>query len=153
VINKRRRIYPQTSAEIAEQIQTTNIFESLSEPPCDGSQNGTSTNLKTPNTPKREPKPPPIYIYSVNNLKAMPDNFAMVTENETYIVKALHNDTNQIMPNTPETYRKLIQHVRDENHTSYVPTIRGKSVQNSNPRSASLYTNVRHNRRIKQEKA
>jgi hypothetical protein len=38
----------------------------------------------------------------------------MVTENKTYIVKALHKNTMKIMPNTPETYRKLIQHVRDE---------------------------------------
>jgi hypothetical protein len=44
----------------------------------------------------------------------MLDNFAMVTENETYIVKALPNNTMKIMPNTPETYRKLIHHVRDE---------------------------------------
>jgi hypothetical protein len=70
--------------------------------------------LKTPDTSKREPKPPPIYIYGVNNLKAMLDNLAMVTENETYIVKVLPNNTMKIMPNTPETYRKLIQHVRDE---------------------------------------
>jgi hypothetical protein len=61
-----------------------------------------------------EPKPPPIYIYGVNNLKAMLDNLTMVTENKTYIVKALPNNTMKIMPNTPETYRKLIQHVRDE---------------------------------------
>jgi hypothetical protein len=40
--------------------------------------------------------------------------FAMVTTYETYIVKALPNDTIKIMPNTPETYIKLIQHVRDE---------------------------------------
>jgi hypothetical protein len=38
----------------------------------------------------------------------------MITENETYIAKALPNNTIKIMPNTPETYRKLIQHVRDE---------------------------------------
>jgi hypothetical protein len=38
----------------------------------------------------------------------------MVTENETYIVKALPNNTMKIMPNTPATYKKLIQYVRDE---------------------------------------
>jgi hypothetical protein len=113
VNNNRRRIYPQTSAEIVEQIQTTNRFESLSELPCDRKQNGTSTNMKTPDHPNREPKPPPIYIYGVNNLKAMLDNFAMVTANETYIVKALPKDTMKTMPNTSKTYRKLIQHVRE----------------------------------------
>jgi hypothetical protein len=103
----------QTSAKEAVQIQTSNRFESLSEPPCVKSQNGTPTNLKTPDTSKREPKPP-ICIYGVNNLKAMLDNLTMVTENKTYIVKALPNNTMKIMPNTPETCRKLIQHVTDE---------------------------------------
>jgi hypothetical protein len=38
-----------------------------------------------------------------------------------HIVKALPNNTMKIMPNTPETYRKLIQHVRDEKkiHNTY----------------------------------
>jgi hypothetical protein len=85
-----------------------------------------STNLKTPNTSSKEPKPPPIYIYEVNNFKAMLDNVAIVTENETHAVKALSNDIMKIMPNTPETYRKLIQHVRDENiiHHTYRVVIR-----------------------------
>jgi hypothetical protein len=48
------------------------------------------------------------------NLKSMLDNLTMITENETYIVKALPNETMKIMPNMPETYRKLIQHVRDK---------------------------------------
>jgi hypothetical protein len=38
----------------------------------------------------------------------------MVTENETSIVKALPSNTIKIMTNTAKTYRKLIQHVRDE---------------------------------------
>jgi hypothetical protein len=125
------------------QIQTSNRFESLSEPPCVKSQNGTPTNFKTPDTSKREPKPSPINIYGVNNLKTMLDNLTMVTENKTYIVKALPNNTIKIMPNTPETYRKLIQHVRDEkNHIPHLPNKGGKSAQNSDPRSASLHTNV-----------
>jgi hypothetical protein len=84
---KPRRTNSQTSAKEAKPIQTSNRFESLSETPCVKSQNGTPTNLKTPDTPKKEPKPPLIYIYSVNNLKAMLDNLTMVTENETYLLK------------------------------------------------------------------
>jgi hypothetical protein len=41
---------------------------------------------------KREPKPPPIYIYGVNNLKVMLHNLTMLPENKTYIVKALPNN-------------------------------------------------------------
>jgi hypothetical protein len=50
----------------------------------------------------------------VNDFKAMLSNLATVTENETYIAKALPDNTKKIMPNTPETYRRLIQHVREE---------------------------------------
>jgi hypothetical protein len=77
VNNKRRRICSQTSADITAQIYTTNRLESLSEPPCDTSQTGTSTNLKILNTSNKEPKLPSIYIYRVNNFKAMLDNLAM----------------------------------------------------------------------------
>jgi hypothetical protein len=42
----------QTSAKEAEQIQTSNRFESLSEQPCVEIQNGTRTNLKTPDISK-----------------------------------------------------------------------------------------------------
>jgi hypothetical protein len=63
VNNKRRRICSQTPANITTQIHTTNRFESLCDSTCDISQNGMSTNLKTPNTTSKEPKPPPIYIY------------------------------------------------------------------------------------------
>jgi hypothetical protein len=51
--NKRKRMNFQTPTKEAEQIQTTNRFESLSEPPCVKSQNGTPTNLKTPDTSKK----------------------------------------------------------------------------------------------------
>jgi hypothetical protein len=90
-VSNKRKMNSQTSAKEAVQIQTSNRFESLSEPPCIKSQNG--TNLKNHDTPKREHKPPPIYIYGVNNLKAMLDNFTTVTENKTYIVKALPSNT------------------------------------------------------------
>jgi hypothetical protein len=121
VNNKRRRICSQTPVNITSPIHTTNRFESLRDSTCDISQNGMSTNLKTPNTSSKEPKPPPIYIYGVNNFEAMLDNLVTVTKNDTYAVKALPNDIMKIMPNTPETYRKITQHVRDENiiHHTY----------------------------------
>jgi hypothetical protein len=124
VSNKQRRINSQASAKEAEQIQTTNRFEPLSEPPCINSQNGTPTNLKTQDTSKREPKPPPIYIYSVNNLQALLHNQALVTENDTYIVKVLSNKTMKIMSNMPEKYRRLIQHVRDEKNLHHTYQIK-----------------------------
>ena len=121
VSNKRKRITYQTPAEIAEQIQTTNRFDSLSELPHDNNQYRQPPTSNNPAIPKREPKPPPIYIYGVNDFKGMLNNLAMVTENETYTAKALPNNTIKIMPNVPETYRKLIQHVRKENiiHHTY----------------------------------
>jgi hypothetical protein len=121
VSNKRKRTKYQTLPEIAEQIQTTNKFESLSELPCDNNQNKQPPTQTNPVNPNREPKPPPIYIYGVTDFQAMLSNLAKVTESETYIAKALPNNTIKIMPNTPETYRRLIQHVREENiiHHTY----------------------------------
>ena len=59
---------------------------------------------------KREPRPPPVYIYDVSNYKAMIDGFFKVVEEETYHTKALPNNTIKVTPHTPDTYRKLIHH-------------------------------------------
>jgi hypothetical protein len=108
VSNKRKRTNYPTPAEIAGQIQPTNKFESLNELPCDNNQNNQPPTPTNPVNPKRETRPPPIYIYGVNNFKAMLSNVATVTENETYITKALPNNRIKIIPNTPEIYRRLI---------------------------------------------
>jgi ribonuclease BN (tRNA processing enzyme) len=102
VSNKRKRINYQTSHEIAEQIQTTNRFECLNALPCDNNHPSTSKNS---DNSKREPKPPPIYIYGVNNFKAMPG----LPKMKPILLKRCLT-----IQYTPETYRKLIQHVRDE---------------------------------------
>jgi hypothetical protein len=62
---------------------------------------------------KQEPKPPPIYIYDMNNYKAMVDDLSKVVEEETYHTKALPNNKIKVIPHTPDTYRKIIHHVRE----------------------------------------
>jgi len=62
---------------------------------------------------KQEPKPPPIYVYDVNNYKAMVDYLSKVVEEETYQSKDLPNNTIKVIPHTPDTYRKLIHSVRE----------------------------------------
>jgi hypothetical protein len=114
VSNKRKRINYQTSPEITEQIQTINRFGSLNALPCDSNQNRRPPASKNSDNSKREPKPPPLCIYGVNNFKAMLDNLAMITENETYIAKALPNNmihARNIQKTNPTCYGR-------KNHTS-----------------------------------
>lgn len=110
---KRRRITRQTSTETAQQIETVNRYQLLDEEECNESQTERNTsNTKT--TQIKDPKPPPIYIYGVKDYKAMVTNLASVAEEETYFTKALPNNTIKINPQTPDTYRKLIHHIREE---------------------------------------
>ena len=110
---KRRRITRQSSTEIAPQIETENRYQLLSEADCNESQNKKNTsNTKT--TEIKNPRPPPIYIYGVKDYKAMVANLASVAEEETYFTKALPNNTIKINPQSPDTYRKLIHHIREE---------------------------------------
>lgn len=67
-----------------------------------------------PNKPKSDPKPPLIYIYGVSDYSSMIQNLTLATEKETFYTKTLGNNTVQINPKNPESYRKLINHVRAE---------------------------------------
>jgi PAX-interacting protein 1 len=73
---------------------------------------------------KQEPKPPPIYIYDVNNYKAMVDDLTKVVEEETYHTKALPNNTIKVIPHISDTYRKLIHHVREAGVVHYTYQIK-----------------------------
>jgi hypothetical protein len=54
--NIRKRTKYQTLPEIAEQVQTTNKFESLNELPSDNNQNKQPPTPRNPVNPKREQK-------------------------------------------------------------------------------------------------
>lgn len=110
---KRRRINRQSSTETAPPIETTNRYQILKEPDCNESQTEINTS-NTKSTEIKDPRPPPIYIYGVKDFKAMIEHLALVAAEETYFTKALPNNTIKINPQTPDTYRKLIHHIREE---------------------------------------
>ncbi|CAH1102501.1 unnamed protein product [Psylliodes chrysocephalus] len=56
-----------------------------------------------------------IYIYGVTDYGAMIANLTAATAAETYYTKTLSNNTVIINPTNPDTYRKLIHHLRNEN--------------------------------------
>ena len=98
--HKRKIINLQKLTELTTPIKTNSRFESVNDLPCDE-----SWRIKPPtpmdSTPtKREPWPPPIYIYDVNNYKAMVDDLSKAVEEETYHTIALSNNTIKVIPNT-----------------------------------------------------
>lgn len=114
---KRKRFHRQISPEKEQQIKITNRFQSLSEV----GHNDCETQANPTNKKPNDPKPPPIFIYGVTDYKAMVENLAEVTADETYFTKALANNTIKINPQTADTYRKLIRHLREANivHHTY----------------------------------
>jgi len=80
------------SPELAVPIKTNNRFESLNDLPCEESRTIEPSTPMDSAPAKHEPKPPPIYIYDVNNYKAMVDDPSKVVEEETYHTIALPNN-------------------------------------------------------------
>jgi hypothetical protein len=52
-----------------------------------------ATETNGTNTPPRTPKPPPIFIYGVINLKQMIKNLSDATGQEAYYTKTLSDET------------------------------------------------------------
>jgi hypothetical protein len=81
---------------------------------CHENTTGNDTEANADKKEKREPKPPPIYIYGVTDYKAMVENLAKAVDEETYFTKTLSNNTVRISTQSPETYRKIMRHIQDE---------------------------------------
>ncbi|PNF31804.1 hypothetical protein B7P43_G11362 [Cryptotermes secundus] len=67
------------------------------------------------NTTKKIPRPPPIFVYDVINYPQMINHLAVVTEEENYSTRAMANNIIKINCNSPETYRKMINFMRENN--------------------------------------
>jgi hypothetical protein len=118
-MKKRKRIHQSTgsSTRINPEISTQNRYTPLHNRQENEESPQTSTHRDTPNTPR----PPPIFVYGVKNFKAMLDDLADVAEPDTYRTKALANDIVKLSPNTIDTYRNLVKHMKEENivHHTY----------------------------------
>lgn len=78
----------------------SNRFEILSQ-----SEDMVTTDI---NQDKREPKPPPIFIPLVENIKVMMASFSSVVGKDDYIYKCISTKSVKIFPKTSEVYRTLV---------------------------------------------
>jgi len=63
-------------------------------------------------------KPPSIFIHGVMNYDEMTKHIREIAEDEQYHTKSLANDVIKLNCTTPETYRKIIKHFK-QNNTYY----------------------------------
>jgi len=89
-------------------ITTSNRFETLSP------KNGSNSNEQTQPNTQLTPKPHPTFIYGVFNYKNIIDNLSNIIEEETHQCKILRNDRVKINTLNPDTYRKVIRHLKIE---------------------------------------
>lgn len=117
-INKDSR-HPETT--------TNNKFSPLANEPGDETSDtiNNADGSRDKNTEENvTPRPPPIFIYGVINCKEMEAKINTVVERKQYITKTLIADnTVKIISDTPDTYRKIIKLMRDNNviHHTYQP--------------------------------
>jgi hypothetical protein len=84
--------------------------------------------------------------------EAMVENLAKAIEEETYFTKTLPNDTVRFSTLSSETYRKLIDHIRNEKIIHHTIKSTGPSLESRNTRSTSFYFDQRNQERIKRER-
>jgi hypothetical protein len=97
-VKKRKRVHQSTesSTRINPEIRTQNRYTLLHNRQENEESPQTSTHNDTPNTPR----PPPIFVYGVKNVKVMLDDLADVAEPDGYRTTALANDIVKISANT-----------------------------------------------------
>lgn len=110
---KRRKINTTTRP-----ITVNNRFQVLAET--------NETTLRTDNNTEKNikiPKPPPIFVYDVVNYEEMVKRINTTVGDEKYTTKCLADNTIKINCETPDTYRKLIKYMRENNviHHTYQP--------------------------------
>jgi hypothetical protein len=100
---------------------------------------GNVSETDTANKRKKNPEPPPIYIYGVMGYKAMVENLAKAVDEETYFTKALSNYTGRTEYPTVRNLKKInTPYPRRKNNTPCVPNQTGPSLQSRNMRSVSF---------------
>lgn len=62
----------------------------------------------------REPKPPPIFITGVKNIKPLIELLQEIAENK-YAIKTLSNDQVKVQPTEAATYTTIIKALMDRN--------------------------------------
>ena len=63
--------------------------------------------------PPQNHKPPPIFIHGVINYDQMIKSTSEVAEDEQYFTKSMANNVIKLTSSTPDTYRSLIKHFKE----------------------------------------
>lgn len=105
---KRRKI----AAPNNHNITLSNRFSQLTE------EEAATSNKQANN---KNPKPPPIFVYGVINFQEMIKKLSEIVEIEQYTTKTLADNTIKINCNLPDTYRKIIHYMRENDvvHHTY----------------------------------
>ena len=59
-----------------------------------------------------EPKPPPIFVRNIKNFQLMCQQLNNIVGSGKYVCQSRTNDT-KLMPDTPDTYRKIVKYLSD----------------------------------------
>lgn len=114
---KRLNLTPESSMEKTPfNFNSQNRYEELSNTTDNEdmqTEERTVTNNETNNQPI-EHKPPPIYIYGVNNYDDMINYLTKIIEKKEYYCKALPNETIKINTKSSQSYRKLIKQLQND---------------------------------------
>jgi hypothetical protein len=100
---------------------TTNKFQVLANINNETPKEENNPINHTNNDQPKDPKPPPIFIYGVTNYKQIIENISQIVDPEAYHTKTFPHNSVKINAYLPETYRKLIRHLKEEKiiHRSY----------------------------------
>lgn len=120
--SKRRRTNPPSPTTITPQFQLPyqNRYGLLTDDSMQTDKLDDTNTNSVINRP-RVHKPPPIFIYEVNNYRAMTDYLSSVIADEQYYCKALSSGTMKINVNTSDSFRSLIKQLKQDNiiHHTY----------------------------------
>jgi hypothetical protein len=88
---------------LGENIPTTNRFSSLSE-----------EHMEEADKQSTEPKPPPIFISGVTNIKPLIDLLNTIAKDK-YLVKTLYNNQVRVQPTESSVYTTIVKALIDKN--------------------------------------
>lgn len=75
--------------------------------------NDDQQNINNENNENAIPKPPPIFIPDVDDIKKMVESLKKVIKPEEFSYKSLRDGQVRLMLNSPDTYRTVVKHLED----------------------------------------
>lgn len=92
---------------------SNNTFSVLDETNNDNEHNNFTENNDNEDNENSEPKPPPIMIPNVSDIKTMVNNFSKVIDPNGFSYKSLRDGNVRVMAKTTNAYRTLVKYLDD----------------------------------------